>query len=146
MSVGRKLFLLRFRMDDFVDAQGKAWESVPITLFVADDNREPLVPYEVGIENYGGEQDQYKQFALLSLFSEDEVRQLASYLKEKQGIEAEIDEVELPINDIWPWLKDINPTQQGFMGVSEAICSHMGLRIAAYFDIRGSKTWKEMNA
>ncbi|MFC1718062.1 hypothetical protein ACFL6S_30655 [Candidatus Poribacteria bacterium] len=144
MASEEKLFQVRFIMDDFADAQGKEWKGVPITLLIDEDNREPLVPYEVGIKDY--ESDPAKEHALRSLFSEDEALRLANYIKEHDGFETEIVEVELPLDSLWPWYKEMNPAQQGFIGVSESICSYMELRIAAYFDVRDSITWKETNA
>lgn len=142
----KKLFLVRFIMDDFVDAQGKEWGSVPITVLAGDETREPLVPYEAGIKNYDSDSDPLKKYSLLSLFSEDEAQKLVSYLKEKEGLEAEAVAVELPIDSISPWLGEMDPELQGFMGVSENMCSYMELRLAAYFDIRDSAKWKEINA
>ena len=142
----KKLFLVKFVMDDFVDAEGKEWGSVPIIVLVGDETRKPLVPYEVGIKNYDSDSDSLKEYSLLSLFSEDEAQKLVSYLKEKEGLEAETVEVELPIDSISPWLGEMDPELQGFMGVSENMCFYMELRLAAYFDIRDSAKWKEMNA
>ena len=142
MPTGEKLFLVKFKMDDFADTQGKEWGSVPITLLVAEEDRQSLVPYEIGIKDYDSEQDFLKELSLRCLFSADEAQRLMTYLKEKEGFEAESDEIELPIDYIWPWFTDMDTTQQGFMGVSESLCSHMGLRIAAYFDIRDSEKWK----
>ena len=146
MSLEKKLFLVRFKMDNFVDAQSKSWDGVPITLLIDEDTREPLVPYEAGIKDYDSDKDPRKEHALRSLFSEDEALRLVSYLKEHEGHEAEIDEVALPIDSIFPWYTAADPTRQGFMGVSASMCSHIGFRIAAYFDICGSVTWKEMHA
>ena len=120
--------------------------SIPITLLAAEEERQPLIPYEVGIKDYNSEQDFLKQLSLLCLFSADEAKQLAGLLKEKEGYEAEVEEVEMPIDSIWPWFMDMDSTCQGFIGVSEQICSAMGLRIAAYFDVRDSEKWNQMNS
>jgi hypothetical protein len=146
MPAEGKLFLVKFKMNDFVDAQGKAWGSVPITLFAAEENRQPLVPYEVGIKNYNSGDDFLKEFSLRCLFSEDEAQKLANYISEKENFEAEMSEFELPIDSVWPWLTGLDANYQGFMGVNEAICAHMGFLIAAYYDVRESEKWKEMNS
>ena len=143
MSSETKLFWVKFRMDDFVDAEGNAWKNVIITLFVDAEGRETLVPCEVGIKDYDSSQDSLKEFSLRNLFSEDEAQRLISYLKEHEGLEAEMDEVELPIASIWPWYEEtMDACHQGFMGVSEVVCSDMGLRIAAFFDLRDGATQK----
>ena len=141
-----RLFLVRFNMDNFADAQGKNWGTVPITVLAGDETRKPLVPPEVGIKDYDSDPDPLKLYSLYSLFSEDEAQKLVAYLKEKESLEAETVAVELPIDSISPWLEEMDPEMQGFMGVSEAMCLYMDIRLAAYFDLRESATWKEMNA
>ena len=142
MSSEEKLFLVKFNMDNFVDMQGKEQGTVPITLLAAEETRPPLVPYEVGIKDYNSGQDSLREIALLCLFSEDEAQKLANYIKENDHFEAELVEIELPINDLWPWLMEMDATYQGFMGVSETMCSYMGFRLAAYYDVRDSEKWK----
>ena len=145
MSTEAKLFLVKFMMDDFADGQGKTWNSVPITVLAAEEGRKSLVPYEVGIKDYNSKQDFLKELSLNCLFSTDEAQQLADYIKENDNLEAEIDEVDLPIDYIWPWFTDMDAAYQGFMGVSEPMCSYMGSRLAAYFDVRNSEAWKKEN-
>ncbi len=143
MSPETKLYWVKFKMDDFVDAAGNAWENVIIILFVDAEGRETLVPYEVGIKDYDSSQDTLREFSLRNLFSADEAQRLINYLKEHEGLEAEMDEVKLPIASIWPWYEEtMDACYQGFMGVSELICSDMGLRIAAFFDLRDGATRK----
>ncbi len=134
MSSDVKLFFVKFKMNDFTDAQGKAWDGVPVTLLIDEDNREPLVAYEVGIKDY--DKNPMKEHALRSLFGEDEAQKLVEYLKEHEGYEAEAEEVELPIEPQWPWYAEIDPAKQGFIGVSKLMCEHIGLRLVAYFDLR----------
>ena len=144
MSSDVKLFQVRFIMDSLTDGQGKEWKGVPITVLIDEENREPLVPFEVGIKNY--DKDPAKEHALCTLFSEDEANKLARYIKEKDGFDTEIVEVELPLESLWPWYSDMDMEHQGFMGVSANMCSHMGFGLAAYFDVRESATWKEINS
>jgi len=142
MPAEGKLFLVKFSIDNFVDTQGKEWGSVPITVLAAEESRQPLVPYKAGIKDYNSGQDSLREIALLCLFSADEAQKLANYIEENDHFEAEVAEVDLPIDSLWPWLTEMDSTYQGFMGVSEGMCSYMGLRLAAYFDIRDSGKWK----
>lgn len=144
IAMAEKLFLVKFWMDNFVDMQGKEWGKTPVTVIAADENRQSMVPYEVGIRDYDNS-NMLKKISLSCLFGADEAEKLANYISEKENFETSIDEVDLPLDDIWPWFKDMDNAYQGFIGVSKSICSEMGFILAAYYDVRESEMWKKEN-
>ena len=61
------------------------------------DREKPVIPYEIGIEEYDGELPHVRR-ALDELFTEDEAKALSEYLSRTKGISCQMQEEELPLH------------------------------------------------
>lgn len=131
-----------FEVDD------QTYDHVIIRWFVVD-RKETVVPYAEAIKNYQFAKDQMHQYpetALKELFTEDEIIQFQSYLKEYQKMECEIEDVLLPI--------PFNSAGYGAISLEnrpdinllyEAENYHLPFKIAGYYDLSQAVnvTWRK---